>query len=129
MKKKFRFASEVEKTSILITTKAEGNGKFSRITNLQPTVFRRQKFSRKILPSWDHAYNEITHTTTMRGGERTGGGGGSPYVHLISVTEPSAHCLHETIRDNKTPQSVYRCVECVQLATSMSRNVRGFNPQ
>ena len=44
-------------------------------------------------------------------------------MHFISVTEPSSHCLYEMVRDNKTPQSVYRCVECVQLLACQGRSV------
>ncbi len=41
--------------SILLIVKAGRVGKFNRITLVQPSVFRRQNFSRRILPPWSQA--------------------------------------------------------------------------
>ena len=54
--KKFRFASEWK--SVLLTAKAKQVREFKRTVHVQPSVFRINSFSQRILLSWNQALME-----------------------------------------------------------------------
>ena len=70
---------------VLLIAKAEKVGKFNRIAHVQPSVFRRHNFSRRISPSWNQALTCITEIGSIK------------YTDACQCIELSLHNVYTSI--------------------------------